>query len=293
MSGIAKCNPGCVRTCRKCGEAKPYATWPRYAADGRLTVYCADCNAVIEARRVEIQAAKARGYRGACHTPEYKRKQLEAEAAKAGRSLPAYMPQAERERGHAMLMAETKADVIRRRFAKSEYRRLREIWWKSHKHSEEYRESHRVRYRAFYKLNSERERQRVVAYKHANPEKVAVVGDRRKQRAALYADGSLTRDQVGKLFQEAKRCPYCERRLDATNKSLDHLEPLSKGGAHALHNVLISCRDCNIRKHATPFAEWIKTLSVSCERRVLRIYRQQYGVEPEQAGLTLVWSATA
>jgi hypothetical protein len=40
----------------------------------------------------------------------------------------------------------------------------------------------------------------------------------------------------------------------------DHVQPLSKGGAHTLSNLKPSCRSCNSRKSASwPFTEEMKT----------------------------------
>ena len=227
-------------------------------------------------------------------TPAYKRWQNEREAAKQGRVLPPYLTNAERlaERPRTALLkwADRYADRLRKKFYAAENRRMREVWHGQDSTKHEYLERQRVSAQQRYTSDPARERQRVSTYKHAHPEKVALIGDRRQQRAALYADGSLTPEVVGQLFGEAKSCPYCERKLGSGNKSLDHIIALSLGGAHAVHNVLISCRECNLRKRALTFAEWVKTLSASCERRATRIYRQRYGCEPQQAALTLVWS---
>jgi 5-methylcytosine-specific restriction endonuclease McrA len=138
-----------------------------------------------------------------------------------------------------------------------------------------------------YYKNIESERHRVVLYKHSHPEKVARWDDKRKQLAADYSDGSLSHDICGKMFASAKRCPYCERALNPSNKTLDHIVPLSRGGAHGIHNTLICCRPCNVRKKAMDFSEWISTLSESCERRARKIYRERYRADPKQSTLAL------
>jgi 5-methylcytosine-specific restriction endonuclease McrA len=143
------------------------------------------------------------------------------------------------------------------------------------------------RSRVHYYNNLESERLRVTVYKHSHPDRVVKWGDKRKKLAAEQADGSLTHERVGELFGSAKLCPYCERKLTQGNKTLDHLIALSLGGSHGIHNTLICCRTCNMRKNAKPFVEWIVTLSESCERRARKIYRQRYGAEPEQQTMGL------
>lgn len=142
-------------------------------------------------------------------------------------------------------------------------------------------------YKKRYARNIEHERLRQVVYKHSNPDKVAKWGEKRKQMAAANADGSLTHSVCDEMFKSAKRCPYCERGLNAGNKTLDHIIPLSKGGAHGIHNVLIFCRTCNLRKKAMDFSEWMSTLSESCEKKSRAIYRQRYGADPTQREMEL------
>lgn len=43
------------------------------------------------------------------------------------------------------------------------------------------------------------------------------------------------------------RCAYCGKRCKG-KLTQDHIQPLSKGGNHTLHNVIGACRTCNSRK---------------------------------------------
>ncbi len=45
-----------------------------------------------------------------------------------------------------------------------------------------------------------------------------------------------------------KRCYYCGHRLSRKNKTIDHVIPLSKGGADKKHNQVLACRTCNEEK---------------------------------------------
>lgn len=148
----------------------------------------------------------------------------------------------------------------------------------------------RQRSRKRYAANVESERLRVTLYKHSHPDKIVKWGDKRKRLAFEQADGTLNHSAVGNLFASARRCPYCDRKLNAENKTLDHLVALSRGGAHGIHNVLICCRSCNIRKNDMPFDQWIATLSESCEIRARKIYHQRYGSAPEQAIISLKYA---
>ena len=44
------------------------------------------------------------------------------------------------------------------------------------------------------------------------------------------------------------RCVYCASNLGYDNATLDHVQPLSQGGAHAPGNVVAACARCNLMK---------------------------------------------
>ncbi|MEJ7811091.1 MAG: HNH endonuclease [Gemmatimonadaceae bacterium] len=46
----------------------------------------------------------------------------------------------------------------------------------------------------------------------------------------------------------AQRCVYCGICLDLQIATLDHVQPLAKGGIHAPGNVVAACGTCNRRK---------------------------------------------
>lgn len=70
------------------------------------------------------------------------------------------------------------------------------------------------------------------------------------------ADGTLTAEVIMRLFAEAKHCCYCGQRMRSTDKSLDHMTPLKKGGKHSIYNALICCKSCNSAKGARSLGEW-------------------------------------
>lgn len=54
-------------------------------------------------------------------------------------------------------------------------------------------------------------------------------------------------------IQEAQkhRCYYCGKRCKG-RMTQDHITPLTKGGAHTLHNIIGACNLCNSRKQTGP-----------------------------------------
>lgn len=53
-------------------------------------------------------------------------------------------------------------------------------------------------------------------------------------------------------------CFYCDGSLD--NYHIDHIIPLSKGGEHQLHNLVLSCPTCNLKKGNKDPEEFIELL---------------------------------
>jgi 5-methylcytosine-specific restriction endonuclease McrA len=50
-------------------------------------------------------------------------------------------------------------------------------------------------------------------------------------------------------------CCYC----DAPATDVEHIKPISRGGADALHNLTVACSSCNGSKGAKTLAEWAAT----------------------------------
>jgi len=71
-----------------------------------------------------------------------------------------------------------------------------------------------------------------------------------KLRDPIPDDGSLTPQVIARLFAAASRCPVCRQRMRSKDKSLDHIEPKCRGGAHSLLNVRVICKHCNAQKNA-------------------------------------------
>ena len=53
----------------------------------------------------------------------------------------------------------------------------------------------------------------------------------------------------------ASHCIYCGREL-GKDRTLDHVVPLSRGGAHAKRNLVPACRSCNSSKQDKDLSQW-------------------------------------
>jgi hypothetical protein len=99
-----------------------------------------------------------------------------------------------------------------------------------------------------------------VAWARANPELRAAIAAQYK--AARRAWEQLNPDSVGVAPKEWRRlvrryrhrCAYCGGNEDGIH--MDHVIPLSRGGRHAIGNVLPACQACNLSKGAKLVAEW-------------------------------------
>jgi hypothetical protein len=122
-----------------------------------------------------------------------------------------------------------------------------------------------------YWRNPEKERRRVQAFQHSNPQYRERWNGTRGAREAAYSDGTLTREAVGQLFGASKQCPYCADPYKRSRRSLDHIVPLSKAEGRKLHsitNVLVCCRSCNTKKHAKGLTQFLGELKAAKRKGV-------------------------
>ena len=61
-----------------------------------------------------------------------------------------------------------------------------------------------------------------------------------------YRKIKLTRENV--FRRDNYTCQYCGCDLNASNATLDHVKPVSRGGGEFWENLVSSCRKCNTRK---------------------------------------------
>lgn len=106
-----------------------------------------------------------------------------------------------------------------------------------------------------YARARESEIDRIRSYKRANAER-----NRRWSATRLRREretGDLTRDEINRIREAARRCAYCGNGL-TSRREIDHMDPIALGGAHSRENVVVVCAPCNLKKSALPFDEWLK-----------------------------------
>lgn len=55
-------------------------------------------------------------------------------------------------------------------------------------------------------------------------------------------------------------CEWCRMEFPTEMCVTEHAEPLAKGGAHNLNNLVISCAPCNRRKGTKTLEKWLEIL---------------------------------
>ncbi|MER8014256.1 HNH endonuclease [Streptomyces griseoluteus] len=78
-----------------------------------------------------------------------------------------------------------------------------------------------------------------------------------KRRAKSYGVEHEAYSRTAIMRRWAYRCAYC----DARATHLDHVHPLSKGGADKESNMVPACAGCNLSKGAKTLAEWALTFA--------------------------------
>jgi 5-methylcytosine-specific restriction endonuclease McrA len=72
---------------------------------------------------------------------------------------------------------------------------------------------------------------------------------------------TVTKEQIRNLFAKQRgRCAICQCKITMDNKHIDHIQPLSKGGVHAIRNLQLTCRPCNMEKHAEDPIDFMQKL---------------------------------
>lgn len=112
---------------------------------------------------------------------------------------------------------------------------------------------------AYQKQYDAKNRAKKRAWKKAHPEA------RRKEAAIRRARllGSIIGDpkviekwEKSWRSKRAVKCYWCKRSTSPKGCHADHIDPLSKKGAHSIGNMCISCGPCNLRKQALNIADW-------------------------------------
>jgi len=143
-------------------------------------------------------------------------------------------------------------DEIRRK--KNEYLRK---WRKTEKqkaHRKEYRQKNRIRITEYNRQWSETRggyfRQYSKKYLKEHPESFAQRFARRRARLHEAEGVFTTKEWLEVKKQYNYKCPACGRSEPEIKLTVDHIQPISKGGSNSIENIQPLCWSCNSRKGA-------------------------------------------
>ena len=150
-----------------------------------------------------------------------------------------------------------------RQWRKANKEKVRES---ARRYREKNREKMRARWNQYHKDNPKKHRANQRSYIRKNPIRAKFINTRSQIRRRLekynIEDKNIFTLEEGLALYEAqmKRCAYCGKPL-STSFSVDHIVPVSRGGASTIDNIALACRKCNSTKgQFTPqeYIDWLK-----------------------------------
>lgn len=117
------------------------------------------------------------------------------------------------------------------------------------------REKRRAYGAARYAAKREEVLARCAVWRRANPEACAASKARKRaRRRNAPGRGVSSAEWRNVLAESLGICAYCNERKALT---MDHIDPLNRGGAHDVENIAAACSSCNSSKHDTPLLLWL------------------------------------
>lgn len=83
----------------------------------------------------------------------------------------------------------------------------------------------------------------------------------RNNLVKAQSDGTVTGKFLIEIYATLN-CFYCKRETPASERSLEHVMPLSRGGSHSASNIEMACINCNSSKREKTLKEWNEYKSI-------------------------------
>ena len=203
-----------------------------------LKSYCSDCGSAMRRswylRNAESEIAKAAEWQKA--NPEKKKQIAKATYYK----------------NHASRRARGKAAYESGKVQTLEASRI--------KYAEDaaYREKKKATSRKRYDSNPGAVKVYAKQYRKSNPEKATMWVNSYRSREKR-ADGECSPQEWAAILEEFGHCcAYCLRHESVVGKlSVDHMDPLSRGGTNEPENLVPACRPCNSSKSSKNLLEFL------------------------------------
>lgn len=113
--------------------------------------------------------------------------------------------------------------------------------------------------RKYYEANREVALRRTREWALANPARMRAhrAASTKVRKAAPRGDRrAVVAMREHWLSERRIPCYWCGKRTSKDDRHLDHIIPLSRGGADSGGNLCVSCVDCNLRKNRKMPEEW-------------------------------------
>ena len=77
-----------------------------------------------------------------------------------------------------------------------------------------------------------------------------------------------------KLYEiQNNNCPYCSNNMK-NDIHIDHIIPLSKNGSNKVHNLILCCSYCNLRKNAKELDIWLSECNINYDEFISDIKKR-------------------
>lgn len=238
------------KLCSKCGEWKPLSEYYfKRKEKNQGFSWCVACHAIIiaENNRKNPEKAHARVIAWQKANPEKVRESRFKSRAKHAIRLreKARSQYAEKRREKKRLYRQSNAEKIKARNAKYRAEHKAEINAYGHKYYAENADACNARIKEWGKRNPQKKHDSAVASWH-----------RRKVRKVN--NGPVERFSSREIYERDNWiCHLCRNSVDKNLKfpdpfsvSLDHIQPIARGGGHTRANVACSHLRCNLKKNA-------------------------------------------
>ena len=134
----------------------------------------------------------------------------------------------------------------------------------------------------YYKNNKEKISEKRKQYNSTPQGQIVLFNSNVRRRIKEDTQGNgINKDQwleCMKFFNW--KCAYSGKSLNNKNRTIDHIEPLNKGGEHNIWNLVPMDKSYNSSKHDKDMLEWYKEQEFYSEERLQKIYEwQKYSYE--------------
>lgn len=107
-----------------------------------------------------------------------------------------------------------------------------------------------VRSQKYHARNRQRNIENAKRWIARNPEKRRIVAMNYKAKRRAQEGVGVSTGELSAWAAAQRKCCYWCGVACKDSYHIDHYEPLAKGGAHELHNLVIACPSCNFSKSA-------------------------------------------